>query len=70
MSRDMSEYIDDYCIDMYQHTNWAYMSTFSKEETARKKNDPLRSSRRVCAVLPHLLRTFLHRTKRTKTVQK
>ena len=35
MSRDMSEYIDDYCRDMYQHTNWAYMSTFSKEEIAQ-----------------------------------
>ena len=35
MSKDITEYYDDYCRDLYGHTNWAYMSTFSKAEIAQ-----------------------------------
>ena len=35
MSKDITEYYDDYCRDIYGHTNWAYMSTFSKVEIAQ-----------------------------------
>jgi|10_taG_2_1085330.scaffolds.fasta_scaffold139966_2 hypothetical protein len=27
MSKDITEYIDDYCRDKYGHTNWAYLDT-------------------------------------------
>ena len=32
MSRDMSEVIDDYSLDTYGHTNWAYVSTLDDEQ--------------------------------------
>lgn len=32
MSKDMTEYIDDYCRDNYGHSNWGYEDTFSPEE--------------------------------------
>ena len=32
--------IDDYCLKIYEHTNWGYTSTYSKEELAdRSKYD-------------------------------
>ncbi len=34
MSRDLSEYIDDYCRDTYGHSNWGYLDTYSKEDLA------------------------------------
>ena len=32
MSRDLSELIDDYSLDTYGHTNWAYVSTLDDEQ--------------------------------------
>ena len=32
MSRDLSEYIDDYVYSQVGHTNWAFLSTLKKEE--------------------------------------
>lgn len=32
MSRDMSEYLDEYCEQLFGHTNWGYKSTYSKKE--------------------------------------
>jgi hypothetical protein len=37
---DITEVIDDYCLKIYEHTNWGYTSTYSKEElTDRSKYD-------------------------------
>jgi len=36
MSRDITEYIDEYVENNYGHTNWGYTSTYSKEELADK----------------------------------
>ena len=37
---DITEVIDDYCLKIYEHTNWGYTSTYSKEELAdRSKYD-------------------------------
>ena len=38
MSKDFSEYIDDYCEDNYGHTNWAYLNTLTKEELEANKD--------------------------------
>tara|TARA_A100001515_G_scaffold134541_1_gene124749 strand:- start:701 stop:877 length:177 start_codon:yes stop_codon:yes gene_type:complete len=32
MSRDATEYLDEYCRANWGHTNWGYTSTYSKEE--------------------------------------
>lgn len=32
MARDMSEHLDEYCEELFGHTNWGYKSTYSKEE--------------------------------------
>lgn len=32
MSRDITEYIDDYVEDNYGHINWGYSSTYSTSE--------------------------------------
>ena len=32
MSRDMSEVIDDYSLNTFGHTNWAYVSTLDDEQ--------------------------------------
>ena len=32
MSRDATEYLDEYCRNNWGHTNWGYTSTYSKEE--------------------------------------
>jgi hypothetical protein len=32
MSKDITEYIDDYCKEHYGHTNWGYKSTYSQYE--------------------------------------
>ena len=39
MAQDLSEKIDDYCNDMYGHTNWGYLDTYSKEELDAKDHD-------------------------------
>jgi len=39
MTRDHSEYIDDYCRDSYGHSNWGYLDTYSKEELKAKDHD-------------------------------
>ena len=39
MTRDHSEYIDDYCRDLYGHSNWGYLDTYSKEELKAKDHD-------------------------------
>ena len=39
MSKDLSEYIDDYCEDNYGHTNWAYLDTLTKEELEANKDN-------------------------------
>jgi len=39
MAQDQSEKIDDYCNDMYGHTNWGYLDTYSKEELDAKDHD-------------------------------
>ena len=33
---DITEVIDEYCEKVYEHTNWGYTSTYSKEELADK----------------------------------
>ena len=32
MSKDITEQIDDYCEEMFGHTNWAIISTLSDQE--------------------------------------
>ena len=32
MSKDMSEVIDDYSLNTFGHTNWAYVSTLDDEQ--------------------------------------
>ena len=39
MAQDQSEKIDDYCNDMYGHTNWGYIDTYSKDELNAKDHD-------------------------------
>ena len=34
MGRDATEYLDEYCMNTWGHTNWGYTSTYSKEELA------------------------------------
>ena len=34
--RDHSEYIDDYCMQRFGHTNWGYLSTYDKKELSKK----------------------------------
>ena len=29
---DITEAIDEYCLEVYGHTNWGYTSTYSEEE--------------------------------------
>ena len=36
MSKDLSEVIDDYSLDTYRHTNWAYVSTLDDEQKSWK----------------------------------
>lgn len=33
---DITEVIDEYCEKVYEHTNWGYTSTYSKEKLADK----------------------------------
>ena len=39
MSRDHSEYLDDYCYSKYGHFNWGYFDTYTKEELAKAGHD-------------------------------
>ena len=39
MSRDLSEYIDDYVYSQVGHTNWAFLSTLKKEEIDNLERD-------------------------------
>ena len=39
MSKDLSEYIDDYCEANYGHRNWAYLDTLTKEELEANKDN-------------------------------
>ena len=32
MSKDITEYIDDFCRDKYGHTNWSYLSSLCQME--------------------------------------
>ena len=32
----MSEHFDEYCEELFGHTNWGYKSTYSKEELQDK----------------------------------
>ena len=32
MAQDLSEKIDEYCLENYGHTNWGYLDTYKKEE--------------------------------------
>ncbi len=32
MAQDLSEKIDEYCLENYGHTNWGYLSTYTKKE--------------------------------------
>tara|TARA_R100001082_G_scaffold88534_1_gene54946 strand:- start:1315 stop:1491 length:177 start_codon:yes stop_codon:yes gene_type:complete len=36
MGMDITEYIDEYTERYYNHTNWGYTSTYSKQELADK----------------------------------
>lgn len=36
MSRDITEYIDEYVYDNFGHTNWGYTGTYSLKERADK----------------------------------
>ena len=37
--RDISEKIDEYCLDTYGHTNWGYLSTYNKDELKNNDHD-------------------------------
>mgnify|MGYP003150943080 FL=1 len=37
MSRDLSEVLDEYCEEMYGHTNWAWTDSMTKEELETSK---------------------------------
>ncbi len=39
MSRDLSEYIDDYCSDTYGHTNWGFKSAYTEDFLNENKHD-------------------------------
>ena len=39
MSKDLSEYIDDYVYSQVGHTNWAFLSTLKKEEIDNLERD-------------------------------
>lgn len=39
MSRDLSEYIDDYCKSIYGHTNWGYKTAYTVEFLSKNKHD-------------------------------
>lgn len=39
MSKDMSDYIDDYVRSQVGHTNWAFLSTLKKEEIDNLERD-------------------------------
>ena len=39
MSRDLSEYIDDYCSDTYGHTNWGFKSVYTEDFLNENKHD-------------------------------
>ena len=30
MAQDLSEKIDEYCLDNYGHTNWGYLDTYKR----------------------------------------
>ena len=38
MSRDLSEYIDDYCSDTYGHTNWGFKKAYTQNLLNEKKS--------------------------------
>ena len=43
MGRDQSDELDDACIELLGHTNWAYSSTISTKEMAEhKKNNAIK----------------------------
>ena len=37
--RDVSEKIDEMCLELYGHTNWGYLDTFSKKELEENPHD-------------------------------
>ena len=39
MSRDLSEYIDDYCSDTYGHTNWGHKDDFSTKFLSENEHE-------------------------------
>jgi len=39
MSRDVTDVIDQYCESILGHTNWAWISTMSKEALMRNIDD-------------------------------
>ena len=39
MAQDLSEKIDEYCLDNYGHTNWGYLDTYKKEELDKADNE-------------------------------
>ena len=39
MSRDLSEYIDDYCESIYSHTNWGYKTAYTADFLSKNKHD-------------------------------
>lgn len=39
MAQDLSEKIDEYCLENYGHTNWGYLDTYKKEELKKTDHD-------------------------------
>ena len=39
MAQDLSEKIDEYCLENYGHTNWGYLNTYTKEDLNNAKHD-------------------------------
>tara|TARA_R110000787_G_scaffold152064_3_gene265840 strand:+ start:2027 stop:2209 length:183 start_codon:yes stop_codon:yes gene_type:complete len=32
MPRDLSDVMDDYCVEKYGHSNWGYLNSYTKED--------------------------------------
>jgi len=39
MTQDISEKIDEMCLELYGHKNWGYLDTFSKKELEENPHD-------------------------------
>ena len=39
MSKNLSEYIDDYCANTYNHTNWGFKSAYTTDFLNNNEHD-------------------------------